>query len=238
MTDDPFILAGAALVGRGRPCGAWARSSSPPSARCAATMPKRAAAADGRAGAAADRDLGALGEMRDMLAGAGEAGCVDVRRSARALGQRSARRSDLSQSMTATRQHTTDNLRKLNERLAVIDGAQKNITELATQVDLAAERAVEQAEPRRLRPGPHGGDHPGRPAEGQLRVPVHAVEPQPAGLRDLPARPAAAGDRREIPARSGERLPRRQDATRSASSRRRGCAPTSAGTSATSRRNT
>ena len=36
--------------------------------------------------------------------------------------------------MTATRQHTADNLPKLNERLAVIDGAQKNITELATQV--------------------------------------------------------------------------------------------------------
>ena len=36
--------------------------------------------------------------------------------------------------MTATRQHTADNLAKLNERLAVIDGAQKNITELATQV--------------------------------------------------------------------------------------------------------
>ena len=36
--------------------------------------------------------------------------------------------------MTATRQHTADHLAKLNERLAVIDGAQKNITELATQV--------------------------------------------------------------------------------------------------------
>ena len=36
--------------------------------------------------------------------------------------------------MTATRQHTADNLAKLNERLAVIDGAQKNITELASQV--------------------------------------------------------------------------------------------------------
>jgi DNA recombination protein RmuC len=34
---------------------------------------------------------------------------------------------------TATK-HTTDNLQKLNERLAVIDNAQKNITDLATQV--------------------------------------------------------------------------------------------------------
>jgi DNA recombination protein RmuC len=40
----------------------------------------------------------------------------------------------LSQSMTTTRQHTVDSLTKLNERLAVIDGAQKNITALASQV--------------------------------------------------------------------------------------------------------
>jgi DNA recombination protein RmuC len=40
----------------------------------------------------------------------------------------------LSQSMHTTRQHTTDSLQKLNERLVVIDGAQKNITELASQV--------------------------------------------------------------------------------------------------------
>jgi len=40
----------------------------------------------------------------------------------------------LSQSMTATRENTADYLQKLNERLAVIDGAQKNITELASQV--------------------------------------------------------------------------------------------------------
>src|SRR5215467_11363242 len=40
----------------------------------------------------------------------------------------------LGQSMTANRQHTVDNLQKLNERLAVIDSAQKNITDLASQV--------------------------------------------------------------------------------------------------------
>ena len=40
----------------------------------------------------------------------------------------------LSQSMHTTRQHTSDSLQKLNERLVVIDGAQKNITELASQV--------------------------------------------------------------------------------------------------------
>ncbi len=36
--------------------------------------------------------------------------------------------------MTTTRQHTVENLQKLNERLAVIDHAQKNITDLASQV--------------------------------------------------------------------------------------------------------
>ena len=36
--------------------------------------------------------------------------------------------------MTTTRQHTVESLQKLNERLAVIDSAQKNITDLASQV--------------------------------------------------------------------------------------------------------
>lgn len=40
----------------------------------------------------------------------------------------------LHQSMHTTREQTVDSLQKLNERLAVIDGAQKNITDLATQV--------------------------------------------------------------------------------------------------------
>src|ERR1700738_2159432 len=40
----------------------------------------------------------------------------------------------LSQSMTTTRPHTGESLQKLNERLAVIDSAQKNITDLSSQV--------------------------------------------------------------------------------------------------------
>ena len=40
----------------------------------------------------------------------------------------------LGDSLEKTKQSTTENLQKLNERLAVIDNAQKNITELATQV--------------------------------------------------------------------------------------------------------
>jgi DNA recombination protein RmuC len=40
----------------------------------------------------------------------------------------------LNQSMTNSRQHTVESLQKLNERLVLIDNAQKNITELASQV--------------------------------------------------------------------------------------------------------
>jgi DNA recombination protein RmuC len=41
---------------------------------------------------------------------------------------------NLGVSIQTTTKHTVENLQKLNERLAVIDSAQKNITELATQV--------------------------------------------------------------------------------------------------------
>jgi DNA recombination protein RmuC len=41
---------------------------------------------------------------------------------------------NLNQSIHTTRQQTAESLQKLNERLVVIDGAQKNITQLATQV--------------------------------------------------------------------------------------------------------
>src|SRR5438067_6558046 len=40
----------------------------------------------------------------------------------------------LSQSVTTARQHTVESLQRLNERLAVIDGAQKHISDLAAQV--------------------------------------------------------------------------------------------------------
>ena len=41
---------------------------------------------------------------------------------------------NLGQSMQTTTKHTVENLQKLNERLAVIDNAQKNLTDLATHV--------------------------------------------------------------------------------------------------------
>src|SRR6187431_3166126 len=40
----------------------------------------------------------------------------------------------LNQSMTTSRQHTVESLQKLNERLVLIDSAQRNITDLASQV--------------------------------------------------------------------------------------------------------
>ena len=40
----------------------------------------------------------------------------------------------LSQSMTTTREHTVESLQRLNERLAVIDNAQRNIADLASQM--------------------------------------------------------------------------------------------------------
>ena len=66
--------------------------------------------------------------MRDLLAGG-------QNQLARAVNERLDSVSHhLNQSMTNTRQHTVESLAKLNERLALIDNAQKNITALASQV--------------------------------------------------------------------------------------------------------
>ena len=86
----------------------------------------------------------------------------------------------LGESMQTTTKHTVENLAKLNERLAVID----------------------------VRPGPNGSDHPGRIAEKRLRIPAHAEERQAARLRGVPARPAAAGDRRQVSAGGRHRIAR------------------------------
>jgi DNA recombination protein RmuC len=42
---------------------------------------------------------------------------------------------NLGESMKTSTKNTTDHLKQLHERLAVIDSAQKNITDLATQVN-------------------------------------------------------------------------------------------------------
>ena len=127
LTDDPLILAGAAFA-------AAAILAAVGAAIAAAIRRMRrndAEAADKRMAELARLQVETstrLSEMRDMLAG----------RQAelhRAVNERlDSVTHHLSQSMTATRQHTSDHLAKLNERLAVIDGAQKNITDLAAQV--------------------------------------------------------------------------------------------------------
>ena len=104
-------------------------------------------------------------------------------------------------SMQTTTKHTTENLQKLNERLAVIDHAQKNITDLASQVtSLQSVLSNKQT----------------RGAFGQGRMEAIIQDGLPKGAYEfqytlsngtrpdcvrLHARPAAAGDRREIPAR-------------------------------------
>jgi DNA recombination protein RmuC len=127
MTDDPLLVAGAVLAA----VAALAALGAIIVAAVRRMRRSDAEAADKRMAELARLQIETstrLSEMRDMLAG----------RQAelhRAVNERlDSVTHHLSQSMTATRQHTADNLAKLGERLAVIDGAQKNITELATQV--------------------------------------------------------------------------------------------------------
>ena len=116
----------------------------------------------------------------------------------------------IGQSMQASTQHTMENLQKLNERLAVIDGAQKNITDLASQVTSLREvLANKQA----------------RGAFGQGRMEAIVQDGLPKGAYEfqftlsngkrpdcavfLPADDAAADHRRQVSARSDQRAARR-----------------------------
>ena len=120
----------------------------------------------------------------------------------------------LGKSMQTTTKHTAENLQKLNERLAVIDHAQKNITELASQVT-----SLQSVLTNKQSRGAFG--------QGRMEAIVQDGLPKGAyefqftlsnrkrpGLLRLPARPAAAGDRREIPARRRHRVSRGQDRRR------------------------
>jgi DNA recombination protein RmuC len=127
MTDNPFMLAGAVLVVL---AGIAALAAFAVVAMRAMRRADAEAAEQGIADLARlqSETAARIGEMRDMLT-RGQA------EQARTVNERlDSVTHHLSQSMTATRQHTAENLQKLNERLAVIDGAQKNITDLATQV--------------------------------------------------------------------------------------------------------
>jgi len=108
----------------------------------------------------------------------------------------------LGTSMQTATKHTTENLQKLNERLAVIDNAQKNLTDLASQVTSLREVLSNKQS---------------RGAFGQGRMESIIQDGLPKGAYEFQftlkngkrpdcvgaaARPAAAGDRRQIPLES------------------------------------
>ncbi len=70
--------------------------------------------------------------------------------------------------LTETTRKTTESLSKLHERLAVIDSAQKNLTELSTNMVSSAGDPRQQAGARRFRPDAHGGHRPRWAAQGRL----------------------------------------------------------------------
>ena len=92
----------------------------------------RTAPTDPMADTLADQRIAELGarvqQMGDLLGKAQVQLQTTVNERLDAVTQR------LGQSMQTSTQHTVENLQKLNERLAVIDNAQKNLTELTTQV--------------------------------------------------------------------------------------------------------
>ena len=115
----------------------------------------------------------------------------------------------LGQSMQQQTQSTMANLAKLNERLAVIDNAQKNLTDLSSQVTRCARcsRTSRRVAPlakaawRRLSR---------TDCRRTLRIPAHAYQQRTPGLRDLSAeRHLAADHRREISARGDHGAARR-----------------------------
>ena len=137
------------------------------------------------------------------------------------------------------RRHQAENLSKLNERLAVIDAAQKNLTDLTGEIvglrDILSNKQT-------------------RGAYGQGRMEAIIRDGLPAGAFEFQAtlsnrtRPDCLvrlpGDERglvidaKFPLEGFTAVPRRARATRRAPGRRRGCAATSWSTSRTSPRNT
>ena len=91
------------------------------------------------------------------------------------------------QSMSETARGTHESLAKLGERLAVIDAAQKPALRHGRGDGVAEGHPRQQADARRLRPGPHGDHRARRPAAGRLYFQADADQQVAAGLRDPPA---------------------------------------------------
>ena len=117
------LLGGLTIAGLGILIARWRASAA---ALEAATTAQTAAAAQ------ADQRLTELGAfvktMGDVIASRQSDLARHVNERLDAVSHR------LGESMQTTTKHTVENLNKLNERLAVIDHAQKNITDLASQV--------------------------------------------------------------------------------------------------------
>ena len=94
--------------------------------------------------------------------------------------------------LNETSRKTHELIAKLNERLAVIDTAQKNLTDLSTNMVELAGDPRQQAGARRVRPDAHGDHRQGRPAQGRLHLPGDALERQAARLPAAYAEHAAA----------------------------------------------
>ena len=142
----------------------------------------------------------------------------------------------LGNSLEKTTQHTSENLQKLNERLAVIDSAQKNITALATQVS-SLQSVL--------------GNKQQRGAFGQGRMEIIVRDGLPKSCYEfqytlsnklrpdcavfLPdRRPLVIDSKFPLEAVSAIATPR---PTTNGARRRRGCGPTCSSTSGTSPRN-
>ena len=131
MTDDPFILAGAALVAVGALAGLGAII-------IAAIRKMRRDDAEAAAQRMAELDrateLG-LAQIHGRLDAMGTWLQSSQGQLQELMNQRlDAVTARVGETLQTSTKNTTDHLQQLHSRLAVIDGAQKNITELASQV--------------------------------------------------------------------------------------------------------
>ena len=131
MTDDPFILAGAALVALAALAALGAIIVA-----CVRAMRRSDAEAAQQRMAELDRATGqGLAQIHGRLDAMGAWLQTAQGQFQESVNQRlDAVTARVGETLQTSTKNTSDHLQQLHSRLAVIDGAQKNITELATQV--------------------------------------------------------------------------------------------------------
>jgi len=131
MTDDPFILAGAALVALAALAALGAIIVA-----CVRAMRRSDAEAAEQRMAELDRATGqGLAQIHGRLDAMGAWLQTAQGQFQESVNQRlDAVTARVGETLQTSTKNTSDHLQQLHSRLAVIDGAQKNITELATQV--------------------------------------------------------------------------------------------------------